>query len=147
MRSWYRDYVVENEEIACNGCKQENWCRHQMIKCCADRGVKNCGEYVEYNCATLKECIEVTGLLSRCAGRRYKRGIWATEKSVHWKRKESWVILIVFYQIQTFGLLDSCCFGKTVIVAFNSGLRAHQWITLFWYHLYLPSIRKWRISW
>ena len=51
---------MENEEIACNGCKQENWCRHQMIKCCADRGVKNCGEYVEYNCATLKECIEVT---------------------------------------------------------------------------------------
>ena len=29
----YRDHVVTNEEIACTGCKEENWCRYRLVKC------------------------------------------------------------------------------------------------------------------
>ena len=35
MKIGYRDHVVTNEEIACYGCKPENWCRYRVIKCCA----------------------------------------------------------------------------------------------------------------
>ena len=31
MRIGYRDRVVSNEEIACTGCKPENWCRYQVV--------------------------------------------------------------------------------------------------------------------
>ena len=43
MKIGYRDHVVSNEEIACHGCKPENWCRYRVVKCCEDRGIKTCG--------------------------------------------------------------------------------------------------------
>ena len=60
MRIGYRDHVVTNEEIACHGCKPENWCRYRVIKCCVDRGIKTCGACFEYPCDNIKECFEVT---------------------------------------------------------------------------------------
>ena len=60
MRIGYRDHVMTNEEIACHGCKPENWCRYRVIKCCEDRGIKTCGECSEYPCENIKECFEVT---------------------------------------------------------------------------------------
>ena len=30
MKIGYRDHVVTNEEIACTGCKPENWCRYHV---------------------------------------------------------------------------------------------------------------------
>ena len=60
MKIGYRDHVVKNEEIACSGCKPENWCRYRVVKCCEDRVIKNCGECVEYPCDNMKECFEVT---------------------------------------------------------------------------------------
>ena len=60
MRIGYRDHIVSNEEIACNGCKPENWCRYQVAKCCAERAIQTCGECREYPCDKMKECFEVT---------------------------------------------------------------------------------------
>ena len=60
MRIGYRDHVVENEEIACYGCKPENWCRYRVIKCCKDQGIKTCGECSEYPCDNIKACFKVT---------------------------------------------------------------------------------------
>ena len=60
MKIGYRDHVVSNEEIACHGCKPENWCRYRVIKCCVDRGIKTCGECSEYPCENIKECFEMT---------------------------------------------------------------------------------------
>ena len=37
MKIGYRDHIVTNEEIACTGCKPENWCRYQVVKCCPAR--------------------------------------------------------------------------------------------------------------
>jgi len=60
MKVGYRDHIVTNEEIACSGCKPENWCRYRVIKCCVYRGIKNCGECDEYPCDNIKECFKVT---------------------------------------------------------------------------------------
>ena len=60
MRIGYRDHVVTNEEIACYGCKPENWCRYRVIKCCEDHGIKTCGECSEYPCDNIRECFAVT---------------------------------------------------------------------------------------
>ena len=38
---WYkigcRDNVVSNDEISCNGCKKENWCRYGIISCTSEK--------------------------------------------------------------------------------------------------------------
>ena len=60
MKIGYRDHVVSNEEIACYGCKPENWCRYRVIKCCEDHGIKTCAECSGYPCDNIKECFEVT---------------------------------------------------------------------------------------
>ena len=60
MKIGYRDHIVSNGEIACYGCKPENWCRYRVIKCCEDRGIKNCGECPGYPCDNIKECFAVT---------------------------------------------------------------------------------------
>lgn len=56
----YRDHVVSNEEISCNGCTTDNWCRYNVIKCTTSRNISNCGQCEEYPCANIKECFEVT---------------------------------------------------------------------------------------
>ena len=61
MRIGYRDHVVPVQEIACTGCKPENWCRYHIVKCCEDRGIRTCAECPEYPCANMKVCFEVTG--------------------------------------------------------------------------------------
>ena len=60
MKIGYRDHVVSVEGISCLGCRKENWCRYQIIKCCGERSVKNCAECVEYPCEKLTECFDVT---------------------------------------------------------------------------------------
>ncbi len=56
----YRDHVVTNEEIACTGCRPENWCRYHVVKCCEDRGIRTCADCGEYPCSSMKDCFAVT---------------------------------------------------------------------------------------
>ena len=56
----YRDHVVTNEEIACTGCKPENWCRYHVVKCCEEKGIQTCAECAAYPCENMKECFRVT---------------------------------------------------------------------------------------
>ena len=51
---------MSNEEISCTGCKPENWCRSQVVKCREDRGISTCAECKEYPCDNMRECFEVT---------------------------------------------------------------------------------------
>ena len=60
MKIGYRDHIVTNEEISCTGCKPENWCRYQVVKCCQNRGIKTCADCQEYPCDIMKECFQVT---------------------------------------------------------------------------------------
>lgn len=56
----YRDCVVTNEEIACTGCRPENWCRYRVITCCVSHGIENCGLCADFPCANLEEAFRVT---------------------------------------------------------------------------------------
>ena len=56
----YRDRIVSNEEIACTGCRPENWCRYRVVKCCEDRNIQNCSQCPEFPCANMQECFAVT---------------------------------------------------------------------------------------
>ena len=56
----YRDTVVSNEEIACQGCRPENWCRYHIAECCAGHGIANCSQCQDYPCDTMKKCLAVT---------------------------------------------------------------------------------------
>ena len=60
LKIGYRDHVVTNEEISCEGCKPKNWCRYKVIKCCTEKGISICSECSEYPCDNIKECFEVT---------------------------------------------------------------------------------------
>ena len=57
----YRDHVVTNEEIACTGCKEENWCRYRLVKCVNEKHIAHCGQCENYPCDVIKACFTVTG--------------------------------------------------------------------------------------
>ena len=90
MKIGYRDHVVTNEEIACTGCKAENWCRYHVVKCCEEKGIKTCADCSEIPCETLKECFAVTASFepkSRlvCTDEEYerlKRAFFEKEKNL-----------------------------------------------------------------
>jgi hypothetical protein len=56
----YRDRIVSNEEIACVGCRPENWCRYRVVKCCAEKGIPTCAACSLYPCERIQECFAVT---------------------------------------------------------------------------------------
>ena len=60
MKIGYRDRIVSIEDISCVGCRPENWCRYGVVKCCEDKGFKNCSECNEYPCDNMKGCFAVT---------------------------------------------------------------------------------------
>lgn len=60
MKIGYRNHIVSTDEISCIGCRVENWCRYNVIKCCADAGIKTCAKCPEYPCSNMKDCFEIT---------------------------------------------------------------------------------------
>ena len=93
----YRDHVVTNEEIACTGCKPENWCRYRVVKCCEERGIRTCAECSEYPCVNLEDCFAVTksfapACRAACTEDEYeqlKRAFFEKEKNLRlWNRTE-----------------------------------------------------------
>ena len=60
LKIGYRDHLVTNEEISCEGCKPENWCRYHVIECTTKRNIAHCGECSAYPCDNIKECFAVT---------------------------------------------------------------------------------------
>ena len=56
----YRDRVVSNAEIGCDGCSAENWCRYEIVKCASAHGAAHCGRCPEYPCAQIEACFEAT---------------------------------------------------------------------------------------
>ena len=60
MKIGYRNRIVSAGEISCTGCKPENWCRYQVVKCCADKGIQTCVACSLYPCEKMTECFSVT---------------------------------------------------------------------------------------
>ena len=60
MKIGYRDHIVTNDEISCEGCRIDNWCRYDIIGCTTQKNILNCGKCTEYPCDKIKECFAVT---------------------------------------------------------------------------------------
>ncbi len=96
MRIGYRDHVVTNQEIACTGCKPENWCRYQVVKCCEERGIQTCAECAAYPCENMKECFAVTRSFEprcreACTEEEYKqlkKAFFEKEKNLNRQKSE-----------------------------------------------------------
>ena len=58
----YRDKIISNQEIACYGCKPENYCRYKIIDCTEKHNIQNCGECGEYPCNRIIEAFSKTML-------------------------------------------------------------------------------------
>lgn len=56
----YRDRVVSIDEIRCDGCKPENWCRYEIIKCVTSNEIANCGQCETYPCKKINETFDKT---------------------------------------------------------------------------------------
>ena len=88
FRIGYRDTVVSNEEIACTGCKPENWCRYNVVGCCQEKGIETCADCPEYPCGNLKKCYEVTAsFIPRCREVCTKQEFGQMEKAFFEKEK------------------------------------------------------------
>ena len=85
----YRDHVVTNEEIACTGCKEENWCRYRLVKCVNEKHIAHCGQCGNYPCDVMKDCFTVTGsFISTCKKSLHTRGFRDIAQSIFRERKE-----------------------------------------------------------
>ena len=85
----YRDHVVTNEEIACTGCKEENWCRYRLVKCVNEKHIAHCGQCENYPCDVMKDCFTVTGsFISTCKKSLHTRGFRDIAQSIFRERKE-----------------------------------------------------------
>ncbi len=60
LKIGYRDHLVSVEEIACMGCRPENWCRYQVAKCCEEKSIAACGQCAAYPCERIRACFAVT---------------------------------------------------------------------------------------
>jgi len=56
----YRDRIVSNDEISCQGCSRDNWCRYNVVKCDHEKKINHCGQCNDYPCNNIKECFAVT---------------------------------------------------------------------------------------
>jgi hypothetical protein len=60
---WYRvgwrDTVVSNEEIVCEGCSSHKACTYGLIDCTEKHGVEKCNQCKEF------PCNKITGMLER----------------------------------------------------------------------------------
>lgn len=78
MKIGYRERIVSDEEIACTGCKPENWCRYHIVQCCEGKGIRTCAECSDYPCDIMRECFEITksfepAVRKACSGREYEQ--------------------------------------------------------------------------
>lgn len=59
---WYkigwRNKVVSNEEIACNGCSSDKQCTYHLVGCTKAHNVDKCNQCGEFPCNKIKEMLE-----------------------------------------------------------------------------------------
>ena len=68
---WYkvgwRESVVSNEDIACNGCSSHKQCTYQLVECTKQHRVKKCNQCREFPCTKIRDMLERSAeYKSRC---------------------------------------------------------------------------------
>ncbi|MCR5794053.1 MAG: DUF3795 domain-containing protein [Solobacterium sp.] len=77
-RIGYRDRIVSTEEISCDGCTEDNWCRHRIAACTAGKNIRYCSECSLYPCDRTVTCFAVTASFlencrKACTAEEFKR--------------------------------------------------------------------------
>lgn len=99
----YRDHVVTNEEIACTGCKPENWCRYHVVKCCEEKGIETCAECPAFPCQNMEACLEVTGSFEPNCRKACSEEEYEKLKRAFFEKKQNLIILqAIFYVRELF---------------------------------------------
>ncbi len=85
----YRDKVVTNDEIKCEGCTTKNWCRYKIIQCVSDRNILNCGQCEAYPCENIKDAFEKTMLFEPDCKRCCTSEEYEIMKKAFFQKKEN----------------------------------------------------------
>ena len=66
---WYkvgwRECVVSNEDIVCNGCSSHKKCTYQLVECTKEHGVNKCNQCSEFPCDKIRDMLERSGEYKR----------------------------------------------------------------------------------
>lgn len=54
MKAGFRDHIVANEEIACQGCSSHKKCTYQLVECIKEQGVEKCNLCKEFPCSKIE---------------------------------------------------------------------------------------------
>ncbi len=59
---WYRvgwrDKVISNEEIACQGCSSHKKCTYQLVECIKGHNVKKCNQCSDFPCKKVLDMLK-----------------------------------------------------------------------------------------
>ncbi len=73
---WYRvdwrDCIISNEEIRCEGCSSHKQCTYQLVKCIKEHNVDKCNQCAEFPCGKISSMLERSGAYQR----RCKESAW-----------------------------------------------------------------------
>lgn len=56
----YRSCIQSRDEIECSGCRKDNWCRYDIVRCTSEKGLNNCGECDAYPCRAIIGAFDAT---------------------------------------------------------------------------------------
>ena len=88
-RIGYRDRVVGNREISCEGCTPDKTCRYDIAGCCADHEVPNCGKCPDYPCRLICECFSVTATFMPACRKICTDEEYAVMKKAFYEKKKN----------------------------------------------------------
>lgn len=118
----YRKSVVSIEEISCDGCKIENWCRYEIVKCTTEKSIENCGQCKNYPCEKIKNCFEVTksfesACKKNCSEKEFeimKKAFFEKEKNLsgvimtEWEKAQAGFLYDANYESEIIKLREKC---------------------------------------
>ncbi len=59
---WYRvgwrDCIVSNEEIRCDGCSSHKQCTYHLVECTEEHNVDKCNQCAEFPCGKISSMLE-----------------------------------------------------------------------------------------
>lgn len=60
-RMGWRDHVVSEEEIKCDGCSSHKQCTYQLVECTKDHKVEKCNQCREFPCEKIESMLRRSG--------------------------------------------------------------------------------------
>ena len=57
-RVGWRERIVSNEEIACDGCSSHKQCTYGLVDCTREHGVEKCNQCALFPCGKIQDMLE-----------------------------------------------------------------------------------------